>query len=409
MLVTLPADFFAQNRRRLMENLPPDAVVILSAHRLMQERRDLSFPFTQEPNFYYLTGITEPDWKLVIDGRKKTSWLISPRLSADTHLFDGSLDNTTAKQLSGVDRVVKTNVFSMYLKDIAKSHTQIYSLHQQTSLARMFHMALNPAPRLLIRQLKAYGITALDCRMELSRLRAIKQPAELKVIQSAIDVTGEALVHLFEQKNDYRNECEYEAELTHQFRRLGSEGHAFAPIVAGGQRACTMHYCANNQKLAKKDWLLFDVGARVAGYSADLSRTVPLNKKPSSYELAVFDAVESVHDASIAVCQPGVPLMQYVYESDRLMMQALKDLGLIKRRSNRNLRKYYNHAIGHAIGLDTHESFGGFDTFQEGMVITVEPGIYDVEKSLGIRTENMFVITKSGPKILSAHIPNRLW
>jgi len=101
--------------------------------------------------------------------------------------------------------------------------------------------------------------------------------------------------------------------------------------------------------------------------------------------------------------------MEYVREADRLMMGALKDVGLLQRRTNRGLRKYFPHAIGHGIGLDTHESFGGYETFQAGMTLTVEPGIYDREKGIGIRTENVFTITPDGPKSLSAHIPNRLW
>jgi Xaa-Pro aminopeptidase len=409
MLMQLEADFFVGNRRALIEKLPDNAVVVLTAHRLMQERRDSIYPFVQEANFYYLTGIEEPDWKLVIDCRKKTSWLISPRLNQTTIVFDGMLSAADAKRKSGVDRVVKVSTSTTFLRDLAKTGRPVYTLFQQTALGRMEHMALNPSLRLVNRQLRGYGLTPLDCRAELSRLRAIKQPVEIKALQAALNLTGETLIKLFAKDRGFTNECEYEAFLTYEFRRQGSQGHAFSPIVAGGARACTMHYQANNQRVYKKDWLQFDIGARVAGYAADLSRPVPLNRHPSSYEQAVFQAIESVHDQAIAICQPGVPLLDYMYESDRFMMQALKDLGLLQRRTNRGLRKYYNHAIGHGLGLDAHDPLGGFETFQEGMVLTVEPGIYDNERGLGMRIENVFTITKQGPKLLSAHIPNRLW
>lgn len=403
------ASFFARNREKLITELPESSVVVLAAHRSMQQAADTSFSFWQEPNFYYLTGVTEPDWRLVIDTVKKQSWLVAPSLSIAKVAFDGMLSVNEAMETSGVDKVIGQKQYQQWLKKVAAKGQPVYTLLPQTRLSRWMRMALNPAQRLLVRQLRAYGATPRDCRNQLARLRAIKQKPEIEAIQAAIDITNQSLQALLPRLKEFKNECEIEGFLTYEFRRRGAEGHAYAPIVAAGKNACTLHYIKNNAKLHKNDWLLMDVGARIHGYAADVTRTMPLGII-TPLQRDIFAAVEYIHDEAIALLKPGTKPVEYVQRVDQLMLDALKNLGLTKRRSQVEMRKYFPHSIGHGLGIDVHDSLGHYETFQENMVLTVEPGIYAPEREFGVRLENDILITKSGAKNLSAgllNLPNK--
>lgn len=401
------ASFFAGNRAKLLAELPENSVLVLAAHRLMQQAADTSYVFWQEPNFYYLTGVTEPDWRLVIDTAKNQSWLVAPSMSISKIAFDGVLSPADAVYTSGVDKVVGQRQYQEWLKKVAIKGQPVYTLLPQTRLSRWMHMALNPAQRLLVRQLQAYGATPRDCRSQLARLRAIKQKPEIEAIQAAISITNESLQALMPQLANFKNEREIEGFLSYEFRRRGADGHAYAPIVAAGKNACTLHYVKNHTPLRANDWVLMDVGARLHGYASDITRTLPLGKI-LPWQRDVFAANEYVHDEAIHLLRPGVKPSEYVQKVDQLMLTALKQLGLIKRRSQREMRHYFPHAIGHGLGIDVHDSLGRHETFQEGMVLTVEPGIYVSEREFGVRLENDILITKGGAKNLSGALPNRL-
>lgn len=401
------ASFFARNREKLMAELPENAIVILAAHRSMQQAADTSYSFWQEPNFYYLTGITEPDWRLVIDAGKQQTWLIAPSLSLSKIAFDGMLSPAEAMHLSGADRVLSQRQYQQWLKKVGAGGRSVHTLLPQTKLSRWMRMALNPAQRLLVRQMQTYGATVYDCRQQLARLRAIKQKPEIEAIQAGIDITTESLRALLPHLQEYKNERDIEGFLSYEFRRRGADGHAYAPIVAAGKNACTLHYVKNNTQLRKNDWLLMDVGARIHGYASDITRTLPVGAK-TQWQQDIVSAVEHVHDEAVLTLRPGVAPAEYVQKVEQLMLGQLKQLGLIRRRSQLAMRKYFPHAIGHGLGIDVHDSLGRYETFKEGMVLTVEPGIYVPEREFGVRIENDILITKDGPKNLSAALPNRL-
>ncbi len=400
--------FFAGNRAKLIEILPENALVILTAHRTLQQAADSGFPFWQEPSFQYFSGICEPDWRLVIDCAKRQSWLIMPSVNAVLKTFDGVLDAEEGKQVSSVDRVLTQRQFQRWLKTVALTGRPVYTLLPQTAMARFMRISLNPALRLLVRQLRGYGITPLDCRQQVARLRAIKQKPEILALERAITITNDALRVVYENRGNYKFEYECEATLLHEFRRHGAERATWTPIVAAGKDACTLHHVENTSPIYRKDWLLIDTGARVHGYTSDITRTFPITK-PAAWQREVFYGVQFVHDEAVKLIQPGVKPAEFVQQVDVLMMDTLRQLGLMKRRSQKELRKYFPHAIGHGLGLDTHESLGRFETFQEGMVLTVEPGIYIAEKGFGVRTENDMLITKDSARNLSASLPDNLW
>lgn len=400
------ASFFARNREKLLAELPENAVVILSAHRNMQEAADSCFTFHQEPNFQYLTGIQEPDWQLIIDKQKNQTILVKPSMNVVHIAFDGLLSTEEALEMSGAERVMSVRQYTRWLKSANLSRRPVFTLLPQTRMARYMRLALNPSTRLLVRQLRGYGATPLDCRSHLAKLRAVKQPSEIKALQAAIDITNAGLEHVIKNKDTYKYEYEFEAELTREFLSRGAEGMAWKPIVAAGRHTCTMHHIKNDGLIKKNDWILMDVGARVHGYVADVARTVSVGT-PKIWQKEIFDAVCELHDEVMALIRPGLEVATYVQQADDLLEDKLKRLGLMKRRSRKEMRRRMPHAIGHGLGIDAHDSLGRFETFQEGMVLTVEPGIYVNEKEFGVRIENDILITKEGAKNLSGGLPNR--
>lgn len=185
----------------------------------------------------------------------------------------------------------------------------------------------------------------------------------------------------------------------------GAEGYAYEPIVAAGANALTLHYTRNNNPLPKNGLLLIDAAARVGGYCADITRTYAIGT-PTAREVAVHAAVEKAHFAIINLIKPGLALSEYQDKSDEIMKEALRSLGLLKKPED--YRKYFPHAISHGLGIDVHESFGGYTEFMPGMVLTVEPGIYIPEEGIGVRIEDDILVTETGNENLSGDLPTGL-
>ena len=243
--------FFTANRARLLEALGGQAVVVATAYREMQRSNDASFLFAQEANFRYLTGITAPDWRLIIDGYHDRSYAVMPEVDAIKQVFDGSLSAEQAQQVSGVDEVIDSEQASVLLRRLAKKTKTVHIVDQSSRLASA-GFVLNPAHSELREQMGRYFRETKNCFVELARLRAIKQPVEIAALQRAIDITVDGFRILRAELDTYRHEYEAEARLHYEFRRVGAQGHAYDPIVGDGEHAparCIMwqmtpHWCA---------------------------------------------------------------------------------------------------------------------------------------------------------------------
>lgn len=397
----MKASFFKNNRQRLMRTVKSN-IVILAGHGLMQRTNDTSYGFVQEANFWYLTGIEAPNWQLVIE--KTKSWLIAPDVDDIHHTFDGSLSAASARAISGVDEVVNHDEAKKRISRLAKKYSSVATLGKDPHSAR-YDFTLNPridAPR---RGLKKQFKTIEDCRTILSALRAIKQPVEVAAIRKAINLTAEVFESFSKQRSGFTYEYEIEAYFTHYFRHHGATGHAYDPIVASGNNACTLHYIHNADKLDQKNLVLLDIGARVDGYSADITRTYAMGK-PSTRQTAVHEAVETAHNEILKLLKPGLKIDDYLEGVDTIMKNALRGLDLLK--SADDYRRYFPHAVSHGLGIDVHDPLGRPTEFQTGMIITVEPGIYIPEEGIGVRIEDDILITKTGHENLSAALPTSL-
>ena len=247
----------------------------------------------------------------------------------------------------------------------------------------------------------------VDIRLELARLRMMKQAPELQALQTAIDSTMASLKAAFAgNRGRYKHEYQLEAAIAAGFRSRGANGHSFEPIVAGGQRACTLHNVANNSRLAIDEIVVVDVGAEQHHYAADITRTIAL-QKPTQRQQDVYNAVKSVQQQAFELVKPGIYMQKLEEQVARLMFVELKALGLIKNKSQ--VREYYPHATSHYLGLNVHDVGDYEQPLQSGIVMTVEPGIYIPEEGIGVRIEDDVLVTENGIQILSDNLPRRLW
>ncbi len=397
--------FFKLNRTRLIEQVGAEAIV-LTAFTKMQLAGDAAQPFWQEANFWYLSGIEYPDWRLIIDAKQGRSWLVAPEKDEAHQLFDGSLSAEAAKTISGVDKVVDRKQGQSVLRELAKKYDSVHTIGGPP-YSKYVDFHLNPSTAEFGKELKKYFDTVHDCQDVLAKLRAIKQPEEIGAIKAAAALSVDAFETAKEKLKTSCFEYEIEAEMTYAFRRQNAT-HAFDPIVAGGQSACTLHYTANTSQLRKDEMLLIDAGARLASYSADITRTLALGN-PTGRQLAVHAAVQTAQKEIIKLIRPGLALEAYVKSADDCMEAALEELGLLKKRDDTAaFRRYFPHAVSHGLGLEVHERLGGFKEFMPGMVLTVEPGIYISEEGIGVRIEDDIIVTEQAHENLTAALSTEL-
>jgi Xaa-Pro aminopeptidase len=402
----MTSDFFTSNRRTIAEKLK-GGLIVLSAYSGMQRGNDTAFKFEQEANFWWLTGIEVADWWVIIDGLRGKSWLVAPIVSDSHKIFDGSLQPDQAIAISGVDGVISRDEALSMLRTVAKKHSVAYTLGEQPH-TEYLDFTLNPAPKKLHELLSRTFNAVSDCRKELAGLRAIKQPAEIAAMKQAIQVTTDAFKDVQQRLSDFRYEYEVEAAFTYQFRKRGAAGHAYDPIVAAGSNACTLHYIENNSKLKKRELLLLDIGARMSGYAADVTRTYALGE-PTKRQIAVHSAVQTAQQKIIRFIKPNLLVEEYQQKVDEIMIDAVMSLGLMSSKSDeKNYRKYFPHAISHGLGVDVHDSLGGPKYFRSGMVLTVEPGIYIPEENIGVRIEDDILVSDKGHVNLSVGLSTDL-
>lgn len=391
-------------RRAAFRTLRDDAPLILTAYDETQLSADMAAPFRQQSAFLWMTGIHQPRWRyLEIAG---VEYLVSPDITETQALFDGSLSRKEAKRCSGIAQVIDWKQAKALLKDAEKKYDKIYTLGADP-YQKYHSFTANGAQKNLTKQIKSLFKDIEDCWPSMKKCMALKDGVARTATQQAIDVTSTAFKRVKEKlkTSQYQYEYEIEADLCHTFRFAGTQGVAYETIVASGANACTLHYSTNSMALPENGLVLIDAGALVDGYAADITRTYAIGT-PTERQKAVHAAVEVAHATIIQSLKPGLLFKEYETIVDATMHEALQSLGLLYKPSD--YRTYFPHAISHGLGLDVHESLGGHTTLVEGMVLTVEPGIYIPEEGIGVRIEDDILITDTGFINLSGDLPTSL-
>jgi len=398
-------DFFAGNRQRLREQCKPQSVIVLSAFAQMQGDNDQAAPFKQEANFWYLCGITEADWRLVIDVDTGDEWLIAPHRSFAREMFDGGIATDEAATTSGVKHIVDKREGAAVLKRLLAKKNRAYTITPRS--LRLFDIVPNPAYQRLVTQLKR-NVEVVDARLMIARMRAIKQPVEIAAMQTAIDITLDGLEAILPQLKNMHHEYEVDALLTYEFRRRGVI-HGFDPIIAAGKNTCVLHHPLPKDKFVMNDWLLLDIGAEFENYKADVTRTIPLGN-PSQRHLAVYAAVERMHAYALNMLHDGVSTKEYMQKAYQYVGEEMKKLGLIDKvkLDYTSVFKFMPHAVSHGLGIDAHDPLGQPEKLLENMTLTVEVGVYIPSEGIGVRLEDDIRITKTGAINMSGRVPIEL-
>ena len=246
----------------------------------------------------------------------------------------------------------------------------------------------------------------------LRELRAIKTPLEIEVMQKAIDITDNTFRKLLKFIKPGVMEYEIEAEILHSFLSQRASGTAYGSIIASGDNARILHYVNNNLECKNGDLILMDFGARYGNYSADLTRTVPVNGKFSKRQKTVYNACLDLHFYCASILKPGISINDYTKKVADKATEIFQKIGLLTKADiknedpeNRAYRKYLYHGISHHLGIDVHDLGTKTEAIKAGMVFTIEPGIYIEEEHMGVRIEDNYWITKNGNKDLMSNIP----
>ncbi len=399
-------EFFVNNRTELRKRLQNNAPIVVAANGLVQRSGDTSYPFRQDSNFWYLTGLGElADAVLVMTEEK--DYIILPERDAVMSYFDGAFDKQAITRASGIAEVYDHHDGWEQLTLLVKKHKRLNAAPYKGFDSR-HGLYLNPSKPRLMSRLKKLDtkLEVNDIRRDLARMRMVKYPAEIKAIQDSVNATAEAFKHIFTSSwsKNYTSEATIAMALNQQFLKHGGQP-AYAAIVAGGKRACTLHYNANNQPLNSGELLLVDAGIEMNHYAADITRVYSANKM-SAEQASIYEAVKEAHSYALSLIKPGADIRNIDSKVARFIGKYLKSQKIITNNEPTQVRKYYPHAISHHLGLDVHDAADYDQPLAENMVITVEPGIYLPQKGIGVRIEDDILVTNNGYKNLSRLLPS---
>ena len=421
MNTPIPNRLFAKNRTNLAAQLPPKSVAVFTANEAMPRNGDQFFPFRQQSDFFYLTGINEENAYLLIapdypDEKLREVLFIEPYDEVKATWQGEMLDNAQATELSGIKTVKGSGAFWSVLNDIAFSgygdtiflnsyEYPKYECNTETIQQRFVNKIKMLYP------MHNYGRTAPI----LNALRMVKSEEEIEITQQACNITAKAFHRCLATVKPGMYEYQVQAEIEYIFKQNNASGHAYAPIIAGGKNACCLHYSKNQSLLNDGDLILFDIGCELYNYSSDLSRTIPINGKFTERQKACYNAVRRVMKEITKLYKPGGTINEINETTYKLMEQEMIALGLFtaedvkKQNPEKPLyRKYLMHGMSHHIGLDVHDSIDKFKPFTPGMILTCEPGLYIREEGIGIRIENDLLITEGEPINLFEGLPTEI-
>ena len=411
----LPA-LFTENRARFAAALEPGAIAIFVSNDEMPLNGDAHYSFRQNSDLYWLSGITQEDSMVILfpghpDPRYREV-LVLVRPNELKEKWDGRrLRAEEAKKISGIGTI-------LWLDNLDGL------LQQWVHLAEFIYLDTNENDRkggpLITRQYRY--IAEMKEKYPLHRyrrsarilrtLRAVKTALEVTLMQEAADITGATFADLLRFIRPGVMEYEIEAEIYRGFLSRRSTGPAYESIIASGDRARTLHYVANNGECRDGELVLMDFGASYGGYSADLTRTVPVNGKFTSRQKEVYNACLDLHYFAKELLTPGITLNAYHQKMGERASEVFMGIGLLTAADVRDQPadspaywKYMYHGVSHHLGIDVHDLGPRSEPLEAGMVLTVEPGVYIEDEQMGIRIENDVWITSDGNKDLMGKTP----
>ena len=418
----LTKEFHEGRRNALRLKMPKNSVAFFFANPVRNRSNDVDFPYHQDPDFYYLSGFKETNALLIIFKEKRTinkvetnEILLVPPKNPQWELWNGQrLGVDSASTQLGIINVYENSFFKDLSLDLGAFDKVFYKPfrfqiedepHNEGnlySLIEVFNKKTEKLKRLDDEELVDY----------MAELREIKHPEELKLLNRAISITNQAHIEVLKAVKPGVTEYQVQGVLEYMYQINGAKV-GFPSIVGGAENSCVLHYTTNNRKLHNGDIIVVDIGAEVAGYTADITRTIPVNGKFSTEQKMIYNLVLQAQKEAIKACKPGLEFKKTKEICIDIIKKGLIELGIMSKKED--YKMYFMHGVSHYLGLDVHD-VGTYEPLREGNVITIEPGIYIKEGSpcdkkwwnIGVRIEDDVLITKDGHKVLSAALPKSI-
>lgn len=412
----LEPNIFIQNRRRFVERMKPNSLAIFVSNDEVPRNGDALYTFQQNSDLYWLSGIAQEDSLVVLfpgnPDEKYREVLVLVRPNETKEKWDGKrLRKEEATAISGMQTIVWLDSLDALLQTWIHLADNIYLDTNEND--RKASLVRTRDYRFVDEMQSRYPLHRYERAAKLMKdLRAVKTPEEIDVVKAAVDITHKTFRRVMNFVAPGVMEYEVEAEILHSFLSNRASGEAYGSIIASGDRARTLHYVSNNQECKDGELLLMDFGALYGGYAADLTRTIPVNGKFTERQKEVYNACLHLHNYAKSLLKPGITIVDYTEKVGEEATQRFLKLGLLKPedvknedKENRAYRKYLYHGISHHLGIDVHDLGTRTAPVTEGMLFTVEPGIYIEEEKMGIRIENNVWITADGNVDLFEGIP----
>lgn len=416
---------YTRRRRQLMDIIGQDGVIILRSAPHKVRNNDANYPYRQDSDFLYLSGLSEPEAMIVLlpDGSDGRSVLFCRQRDRYREMWDGQmLGLEGAVETLGFDAAYPIDEMKRRLPRMLHGRERIhYDLGRDPDFDHLLIGWMNEFRALTRKKFQAPDeIIALN--HSLHEMRLFKSRTEITAMRKSARVAASAHQRAMQVCKPGMNEAQIHAELLHTFVSNQCEA-AYVPIVGGGANGCVLHYTANRDELKDGDLLLIDAGAEYDGYASDITRTFPVNGKFSGPQKDLYELVLEAQLKAIDEVREGVSWAQVHETAVQVATAGMIDLGIISGDLDEALeeeyfREYYVHNTGHWLGLDVHdvgeyEIDGHPRVLEPGMVLTVEPGIYippgatkvdEQWRGMGLRIEDDVVVTRKEPEVLSSDI-----
>ncbi len=390
-----------QNRRKeLLSQIDDNGVVVISTNPEQFRNGDVTFAFRPNSDFFYLTGFQEPQAVAVISRNTYTMFLRDK--DPDREIWDGErLGLADAPEALKLEKALNIDLLDEHLTQLMTAENVVYFDEKPCDLDRMLGDLLS-------------NHTIKSLQEPLHEMRLIKDEFETKIMQKAANIS--MVAHVLAMQYVSPNMFEYELQSIFDAHFVKNNAtHAYTPIVAGGKNACVLHYIENNKPLKDGDLVLIDAGCEFENYASDITRTLPVNGQFSKAQKQIYQIVLDAQLAAIESIKPGVSVHKPHKVASNIIQQGLESLGLLT--PDEPLSKFYMHGTGHWLGMDVHD-VGKYQhnqqhrKFEQGMVITVEPGIYirkddkinPIYHDIGIRIEDDILVTSTGNTVLTEQL-----
>ncbi|MDH5672624.1 MAG: aminopeptidase P N-terminal domain-containing protein [Myxococcales bacterium] len=416
---------YSERRARYLQEMG-GGVAILPAAEVMVRNNDVDHDYRQDSDFYYLTGFDEPSSVLLLSSEhpEHRAVIFLRKRDPERETWDGPLLGVErAKEVLGVDAAFPIDEIEKHLPDYLGD---VRRLHYRLAVNPRFDQVVFRAMSAVRRKART-GISApseiIDLTRDLHEMRLHKSVHELEVMGQAAEISREAHHRAMLVAKPGVYEYEVEAEIMGVFRARGAERPAYGSIVGSGPNATILHHRRNDRLMQEGDLLLIDAGVELDYYASDVTRTFPVSGTFSDAQRAIYELVLEAEEAAVAAVRPGVEYTHVHQVALEILVRGMVELGLIegpvdKALEEERYKPYYMHKTSHWLGMDVHDVGDYFvdkkpRLLQQGMVLTVEPGIYiraDAEvdpkyRGIGVRIEDDVAVTADGYLNLTAQIP----